>query len=231
MANEIEVFHFEEGRPSFETYGHDNGFRHWLASEIMALLDYNSMQPILRAVNRAMAACAQLEISIPENFQQTEMKRRDWKLSRFACYLTVMNADPKKPRVAEAQAYFVTIAEAFRQYLQEAEAVERVVIRGEVSDREKTISATVHNRGIENLRIVSERRISWYVQHASVAGKEAKGRSGWVDRHSTLWGRPSWRRTSFGSPRLRKRFGTKISSDSDLSNARQSRSAEQYGIR
>ena len=152
MAGEIEVFHFEEGRPSFETYARENGFHHWLASELMTLLEYNSMQPILRAVNRAMAACAQLGISISENFMEarTATRGRDWKLSRFACYLTVMNADPKKPRVAQAQAYFVTMAEAFRQYVQEADSVERVVIRGEVSEREKAISNTVHNRGIES---------------------------------------------------------------------------------
>ncbi len=155
MANEIEVFHFEEGRPSFETYALENGFRYWFASKLMELLDYNSMQPILRAVNRAMAACAQLGISIPENFveAQTPTRGRDWKLSRFACYLTVMNADPKKPRVAQAQAYFVTMAEAFRQYVQEADSVERVVIRGEVSEREKAISNTVNIRGIESFAL------------------------------------------------------------------------------
>ena len=152
MASDLEVFHFEDGRPNFETYGRQNGFRYWLASDLMAFLDYNSIQPIRQAINRAMAACAQLDISISENFQEskTESGGRDWKLSRFACYLTVMNADPKKRRVAEAQAYFITMAEAFRQYVQEAESVERVVIRGEVSEREKAISGTVRARGVEN---------------------------------------------------------------------------------
>jgi DNA-damage-inducible protein D len=106
---------------------------------------------------------SKLGISITENFEETKTASggRDWKLSRFACYLTVMNADPKKRRVAEAQAYFITMAEAFRDYVQEAESVERVVIRGEVSEREKAISATVHSRG--ELRVLSKRRISWHV--------------------------------------------------------------------
>ena len=117
MASDLEVFHFEDGRLNFETYGRQNGFRYWLASDLMAFLDYNSIQPIRQAINRAMAACAQLDISISENFQEskTESGGRDWKLSRFACYLTVMNADPKKRRVAEARAYFITMAEAFRK--------------------------------------------------------------------------------------------------------------------
>jgi DNA-damage-inducible protein D len=152
MTNDLEVFHFDEGRPSFETYCRDNGFRHWLASELKEWLGYASMQPALNAVNKAMAACAQLNIPIPENFQEarTATGGRDWKLSRFACYLTVMNGDSKNPRVAAAQAYFVTMAEAFRRYVQQSEGVERVLIRGEVSEREKALSATVHVRGIEN---------------------------------------------------------------------------------
>jgi DNA-damage-inducible protein D len=152
MSSDVDVFHFEPGKLNFEDHARSNGFCYWLASELMEFLDYTTMQPILRAVNRAMAACAQLNIPIDENFkeQKTAGGGKDWRLSRFACYLTVMNGDPKKPRVAQAQGYFVTMAESFRQYVQEADAVERIVIRGEVSEREKSLSAAVHLRGIES---------------------------------------------------------------------------------
>jgi DNA-damage-inducible protein D len=102
---EIEIFHFDDGKPSFEDYGKDNGYRYWLASDLMVLLEYASMQPIHNAVNKAMAACAQLGIPIGENLEETRTPTRakDWTLSRFACYLTVMNGDPKKRRVAVAQ--------------------------------------------------------------------------------------------------------------------------------
>ncbi|MGD9866721.1 MAG: BRO family protein [Hyphomicrobiales bacterium] len=149
---ELQVFHFEDDKPNFEAYAKDNGFRHWLASDLMRMLDYASMGPIKKAVNKAMAACANLGVPIHENFKETDTQDvgMDWCLSRFACYLTLMNGDPKNKRVAIAQAYFLTMAEAFRQYVQEAEGVERVMIRGEVSEREKALSSTVHVHGVQN---------------------------------------------------------------------------------
>ncbi len=151
MAADLEVFHFDDDRPSFESLGQQNGFKFWLASDLMRMLDYSTMQPIHNAVNKAMSACAQLNIPISENFSETKTASggKDCKLSRFACYLTVMNGDPKKPKVAQAQVYFITMAEALRQQVQESDSIERVVIRGEVTDRETALSATVHARGIE----------------------------------------------------------------------------------
>jgi DNA-damage-inducible protein D len=147
---EIDLFHFDDDRPNFEAYGRENGFRHWLASDLMRLLEYAGIAPIRRAVQKAIAACAALGVPIQENFKETTTEGigADWRLSRFACYLTVMNGDPKNPRVASAQAYFITVAEAFRQYVQEAEGVERVLVRSEVSERETALSATVHIHGV-----------------------------------------------------------------------------------
>jgi DNA-damage-inducible protein D len=181
MAQDLAVFHFEEDRPSFETYARENGFRYWLASELMVFLDYSSMTPIRNAINRAMSACAQLNISIAENFQETktETGARDWKLSRFACYLTVMNGDPKKHQVAAAQAYFVTMAEAFRQFVQQAEDVERVVIRGEVSEREKAISGTVHARGVENFAFFQNAGYRGLYNLDLAQIRRKKGRADW----------------------------------------------------
>jgi DNA-damage-inducible protein D len=59
-----------------------------------------------------------------------------------------MNGDPKKPQVAQAQAYFVQWAEACRLYLEQAEGVERVAIRGEISEHERTLSGTAKAAGV-----------------------------------------------------------------------------------
>ncbi|MCP1998650.1 hypothetical protein [Nitrobacter winogradskyi] len=152
MANELDLFHFDGDRPNFETCGQQNGFKFWLASQLMECLGYSTMIPVLKAVNNAIAACATLGIPITDNFKELNGGEpiRDWKLSRFACYLTVMNGDSRNPKVAQAQAYFITMAEAFRQHIQDSENVERVLIRGELSDREKALSGTASAHGVDN---------------------------------------------------------------------------------
>jgi DNA-damage-inducible protein D len=59
-----------------------------------------------------------------------------------------MNGSASKPQVAAAQAYFATLAEAFGNSLQEAEGVERVLIRDEITEREKTLSGVAKMAGV-----------------------------------------------------------------------------------
>jgi hypothetical protein len=35
---QMELFHFEAGKPSFEDYGMENGFRYWFARDLMGML-------------------------------------------------------------------------------------------------------------------------------------------------------------------------------------------------
>jgi DNA-damage-inducible protein D len=150
---QLEVFHFDDGKRNFEDYGLTNGGRYWYASDLMRMLGYETLNSFNKAINKAISACVALNIPIPENFIQVKREVdgkpvSDYKLTRFACYLTAMNADARKPQVASAQAYFATLAEAFRQYIQEAEAVERVIVREEISEREKSLSGVAMKAGV-----------------------------------------------------------------------------------
>lgn len=152
---ELEVFHFHEDRENFEAFGQSNGGRYWFARDLMQMLGYESFAAFKGVVNRAIATCATLGIPIENNFipVQREIDAQsfdDYKLSRFACYLAAMNGDVKKPQVAAAQAYFASVAEAVRQYIQSAENVERVLIREELSDREKSLSGVAREAGVVN---------------------------------------------------------------------------------
>ncbi len=150
-----ELFHFEPNKKSFEDFSQENGAKFWYASDFAKMLGYESFEGFRKAINRAMVACDTLNIPIDDNFTATKRdidgrQVSDYKLTRFACYLTAMNGDVKKTEVAAAQAYFVTISEAFLKYVQAQDGVERVVIRSEVSDQEKSLNSTVHKAGIVN---------------------------------------------------------------------------------
>jgi len=119
------------------------------------MLGYESGAGFEKAKGRAMAACTALGIPIPENFDHCDRQledepHHDCKLSRFACYLIAMNGDPRKPEVAHAQAYFATFAEAARQMALQIEGVERVVIRDDMSDREKSLSGVAKAAGVRD---------------------------------------------------------------------------------
>lgn len=135
----------------FENLAAANGKRYWRASVLMSSLGYVDFQSFRKAINRAMAACATLDIPVHENFESIRNADGcdDFKLSRFACYLTAMNGDTRKPAVAAAQAYFATAAESVRRHLEESENVERVVLRGEMSERERSLSGAAKQAGVE----------------------------------------------------------------------------------
>ncbi|MGH9867344.1 MAG: BRO family protein [Candidatus Polarisedimenticolia bacterium] len=143
------VRYFDNGGEGFEQRGVSNGGRWWYASDLMAMLGYESMGSFQKAINKAIGTCSTLNISVTENFAQREGGAPgDYKLSRFACYLVAMNGDVKKPQVALAQAYFATLADAARRFIQSAQDVERVQIRDEVSQQEKSLAGTAMRSGV-----------------------------------------------------------------------------------
>lgn len=148
-----DVFTYEEDCPSFEDLGQDNGFRYWYARDLARCLGYESYAAFKNVINKGIAACATLNIPVDENFVQVTRRvgdadAPDYKLSRFACYLTAMNGDSKKGGVAQAQMYFAVMAESFRQYIQDANAIERLNIRDEITGRENSLSRTAKLAGV-----------------------------------------------------------------------------------
>jgi DNA-damage-inducible protein D len=155
MMDELSLFSEEFSGDLFEEQSKENGFTYWLSCRLMELLGYKSRQSFEKAINKAMTTCNTLNIPIFENFIEiiSEVNGkfiRDFKLSRFACYLVVMNADNKNKKVAQAQAYFAMLAGAVTHYIEEANKIERLVIREDVSEREGSLSGVAKRAGVEN---------------------------------------------------------------------------------
>lgn len=146
-----DVFHFDESCRNFDDMvvgGEESG---WSAQELGEALGYASFESFKKIVHKAMHACVALGIDMSENFQQFTNAQglKDFRLTRFACYLVAMNGDPKKIEVARAQAYFAAVAEKFKRYVQQAEDVERVLVREELSDHEKALSSAAKDAGVQ----------------------------------------------------------------------------------
>lgn len=154
--NQLDLFHLDEGERSFEDFAQANGETYWWASDFQHFLGYETWASFNKVMNRSMTACNTLNIPIIENFRQTERiledghVTHDFKLSRFACYLIAMNGDTKKGPVARAQAYFATLANAVENYMLEVNNIERVVIRDEIVDGERSLNAVAKMAQVEN---------------------------------------------------------------------------------
>lgn len=102
----------------FESIKHINeyGEEFWYARELSKTLEYKDFRNFKLAIFKAMDACKNSENEISDHFGEiTEMvpigsnaKRGfpSYQLSRYACYLIVMNADSSKKIIALGQTYF-----------------------------------------------------------------------------------------------------------------------------
>jgi DNA-damage-inducible protein D len=89
-----------------------DGSEYWLARELMPILGYQQWRRLEDVISRAIAACKNIGEESENHFLPLPAKstggrpKEDFKLSRYGCYLTAMNGDPRKAEIAAAQNYF-----------------------------------------------------------------------------------------------------------------------------
>ena len=115
----------------FEDIKHidEYGNEYWLARELQNVLEYKRWDKFCNVINNAKKACENSSYNVFEHFSQVGKtskmpnggvkKLLDYKLSRYACYLIVQNADPRKESIALGQTYFAV--QTRRQELTEIE--------------------------------------------------------------------------------------------------------------
>lgn len=121
------------------------GQEYWLARELQPILDYSQWRNFNEAIDRAKLACANSGFDPSNHFAEVSktipMPKNaskeipDFMLSRYACYLIVMNGDPRKEVIAVGQSYFAVKTrqqELIDNYEELSEDQKRLAIRNEM---------------------------------------------------------------------------------------------------
>ena len=142
----------------------ENGFEYWEARELMPLLEYTKWGNFVTVIEKAKTSCSKSGQRIKDHFadvgkmiviasgtaKQTQRQIKDYKLSRYACYLIAQNGDPSKSAIARAQTYFAIQARR-QEIFEELNADEkRLFVRGEVKDHNKKLFDTAKHAGVTN---------------------------------------------------------------------------------
>ena len=147
----------------FESIKHidENGVEFWYARELMIVLEYKQWRRFEQVIERAKEACKNSNISIDDHFADVgkmvdigsgaEREVDDVMLSRYACYLIVMNGDPRKEVIALGQSYFAVKTrqqELIDNYEELTEDQKRLAIRNEMKRHNTALANAAHDAGV-----------------------------------------------------------------------------------
>lgn len=159
MTSEITTYNEQ----IFEDIKHinDDGQEYWLARELQTVLDYTQWRRFSDAIERAKLACKNSGFAIDDHFADVgkmvdigsgaEREVDDVMLSRYACYLIVMNGDPRKEVIALGQSYFAVKTrqqELIDNYEELTEDQKRLAIRNEMKRHNTALANAAHDAGV-----------------------------------------------------------------------------------
>ena len=147
----------------FESIKHTNeyGQEFWYARELSKVLEYKDFRNFELIIFKAMESCQNSGYEISDHFgESTEMvsigsnaKRgfKSYSLSRYACYLIVMNGDSSKKIIALGQTYFAVKTrqqELIEHFDDLDEEKKRLAIRNEMVAHNKSLAEAAKMAGI-----------------------------------------------------------------------------------
>lgn len=148
---------------TFENIKHINEFgqEFWYARELQHVLEYSEWRNFEKVIDKAKEACANSQQPVEECFVDVNKTSpmpnggvkilEDLMLSRYACYLIVMNGDPRKEVIAVGQTYFAVKTrqqELIEEYDELTEDQKRLAIRDEMIAHNKSLAEAAQMAGV-----------------------------------------------------------------------------------
>lgn len=135
----------------FERVSHQNGTCYWLDTDLMSVLGYTDSTAFRKVVLKAISCCSGLEIDPLDDFIRYEHTTAEgmpgfYKLTRLACFLVTQQADQTKPQVQMLQFCLANMADSLMGH----DEIERLEVRGKLSEEEKALSSTAKMHGVVN---------------------------------------------------------------------------------
>ena len=126
----------EKWRVKLDSYANvEDGVEYWLARDLMEPMGYTRWENFTEVVKRAKVSCETNKTPVDSHFRDTTKMGtagvaaravKDYKLTRYACYLIAQNGDSNKPEIALAQAYFAVQTRRFYRPPGQARLVKRL---------------------------------------------------------------------------------------------------------
>ena len=150
----------------FESIKHvdESGNEYWTSRAMWRILGYTEYRHFLPVIEKAKVACQNSDQRIEDHFEDVlemveigsgaERPVDSVKLSRYACYLIVQNADPSKAIVAQGQTYFAIqtrIAEVqqMAEYQElSSEEEKRLFLRTEMLKHNSLLASAAKDAGV-----------------------------------------------------------------------------------
>ena len=140
----------------------DNGVQYWLARDFQSILQYSSWDKFLNVIEKAKEACRNSGHNSEDHFSHmvkmvpigsgAQRETEDIKLSRYACYLIIQNADPAKEIVALGQTYFAVqtrrqeLSEEFGKFENDEE--KRLFLRQQMKEHNRYLASAAKEAGV-----------------------------------------------------------------------------------
>lgn len=141
----------------------DLGNEYWEARELQEMLGYKEWRYFASVIEKAQVACSQSNNNISSHFGvNTKIVKAgvssksiiDYRLSRYACYLIVQNANPKYKTVALGQTYFAIQTRKMElteeEYSKLNEDEKRLYRRQRTRDGNKILYKVAVTKGVKN---------------------------------------------------------------------------------